>query len=300
MPVRNPAVVGQFYDANPERLRISVEHYLQKTADPLILPEMQMALPPLRMLETEPVAARCVLLPHAGYVYSGRVAGQTLARVCLPDTLVILCPNHTGQGAPLAVWPEGGWRTPLGEVPLDQTVVEALLALQVNEKTLFTADTTAHMREHSLEVILPFLQVHTPQACIVPIAVRCDVQTLQHASIGLAAVIAEQEKKGHTIGIVVSSDMNHFKTLEETILRDAAALIPLLEGNPMKLLQTVFEQKISMCGVLPAALAFFALLHLAEKTQTTPPKPTLIAYETSATMSNDTKRVVGYAGLVLG
>lgn len=143
MPLRQPVVAGRFYPAEPEALRAEVRAWLargDKHAGQYAAPE----------------ASRLfgVMLPHAGYVYSGQVMGATLSGLRLPRTLVILCPNHTGQGQPLGVWPQGAWLTPLGPVPVDA----ALAAQLITNNGGFAPDILSHLGEHSIEVLLPFLQ----------------------------------------------------------------------------------------------------------------------------------------------
>jgi len=131
---REPAVAGRFYPGDAARLARDVTEMLGPPAP---------AAP-----------AVGVLAPHAGYMYSGGVAGATYARVDVPQRAVVLCPNHTGRGAAVALWPDGGWWTPLGRVPIDEPLSEALRSCPAVEE-----DRAAHLREHSLEVQLPFLQV---------------------------------------------------------------------------------------------------------------------------------------------
>ena len=162
MAIRPPAVAGMFYDVRPDRLERTVRECLGPQGP---------AKPPVRAAAPEaaraPAAALGAIVPHAGYVYSGPVAGAVYAAVAVPSTAVILCPNHTGRGAPLALDPSSAWRTPLGDVPVDRGLAERLLALCPS----LEEDAEAHRREHSLEVQLPFLQVLRPGVRIVPISI---------------------------------------------------------------------------------------------------------------------------------
>ena len=150
--VRQPAVAGRFYPANAQHLRAEVETY---TTAPAGAPSE----PKIRTLG-------CVV-PHAGYMYSGHVAGAVYRRLEMPRSMVILCPNHTGQGEPLAILSEGAWRTPLGNVPVNEEVADRLKS----RMPLLSEDQAAHRYEHALEVQLPFLQVLAPGFQFVPIAV---------------------------------------------------------------------------------------------------------------------------------
>ena len=245
------------------------------------------------------------MLPHAGYTYCGKVLGATLASpwngssagASLPERLIILCPNHTGRGAPLAVWPKGTWRTPLGSMPVDADMTAALCGTGG-----FVPDMQAHLDEHSLEVLLPFLQCLPPPQgkagatrSITPVCVG----TMQHrallqAGLALADAVRQYEKQGDRVGIIVSSDMNHFDNQEATMHKDALALSQALACDPEGLLAVVERNKISMCGAAPMALALFAAHALGE------PWAELCLYDTSATASGETHRVVGYAGLRFG
>lgn len=272
MSDRHPCVAGAFYSADPAQLQTSISHYL---------------LPPPTQEQDIP---RMLILPHAGHVYCGQVIGAVLSRVCLAQTLIMLCPNHTGQGHPLALWPEGQWFSPLGPVKVDSEVANALLALDAG----FIADTKAHIHEHSLEVLLPFLQIHSPQSRIVPISVALhDAAALQRAGQALGEVLLHREALGHKSTIIVSSDMNHFDNQQETLRKDGLALAQLLALQPEALLRTVVQNNITMCGVLPAALAMYCLEMQGECTAE------LVHYTTSAAVTKDSQKVVGYCGIIV-
>ena len=298
MPERMPVVAGRFYPAAPDALQAEVRSYLAAG-------KSYSAAAPLDPSHA-PSARLCgLMLPHAGYVFCGKVLGATLASpwngasagASLPERLIILCPNHTGRGAPLAVWPKGTWRTPLGSMPVDAEMATALCSAGG-----FVPDMQAHLDEHSLEVLLPFLQCLPPPQgktgatrSITPICVG----TMQHkallqAGLALADAVRQCEKQGDRVGIIVSSDMNHFDNQESTLHKDAQALSQALACDPEGLLAVVERNKISMCGAAPMALALFAAHALGE------PWAELCMYDTSATASGDTHRVVGYAGLRFG
>ena len=268
MPDRRPVAAGRFYPGEPARLRKEVTTFLgsgKETLEPLM-----------------------IMLPHAGYIFCGSVIGTTLAGVHLPPTLIVLCPNHSGRGRPFSVWPEGAWLTPLGPVETDA----ALAARCLEAGGGFEANTDAHMQEHSLEVILPFLQCLRHDVRIVPIcAALHDMDGLRKAGEALAEIVREEREAGRQAMLLVSSDMNHFDNQENTVLKDKRALEPLLMLEPEKLFTTVVEERISMCGVIPATAALFACKTLGAT------KARLTAYGTSAAASGDAGRVVGYAGV---
>ncbi|MEG2139943.1 MAG: AmmeMemoRadiSam system protein B [Bilophila sp.] len=283
MPDRAPLVAGQFYPADPLALAAEVDTFLNAPAKTLV--------------KKTPLLT---LLPHAGYVFCGSVIGATLAEVQLPDRLILLGPNHSGQGAPLAVWPDGVWQTPLGNVPVDTALTTALTTAASDAG--FRANTKAHLKEHSLEVLLPFLQrAAPPNLRITPICVSCQPDRLEGAAHALASAVractGETSGIPHSIGLIVSSDMNHYADKATTDTLDNLALAPLLALDPVRLFNTVAENRISMCGVLPATLGLFAcaLLGLTPHTG----KARLVRHTTSAEACGDTARVVGYAGVYL-
>ena len=267
MSDRHPAVAGRFYTGNPARLRQEVENYLGAAREDL--------------------APLMVMLPHAGYVFCGSIIGETLSKVRLPQSVFLLGPNHSGRGRPLSVWPDGKWLTPLGPVEVDAE----LAARCLNTTAGFEANLDAHATEHSLEVLLPFLQCHTPGIRVVPVAVALNkLEGLRAAGEAIARCIREEGEAGRDVALVVSSDMNHFDNQEATVQKDTKALAPLLDLLPEELFNTVRAERISMCGVCPATVALFASKDLGAR------EAKLVAYGTSAAASGDTGRVVGYAG----
>ena len=270
MSLRPALVAGQFYPGSPTALLHAVAGYL-------------------RAEETPPSRAQALLtmLPHAGYAYCGEVIGATLSQIALPSRLILLGPNHTGRGAPLSVWPDGAWRTPLGDVPVDTEMASALIDTPAAG---YVADKAAHMGEHSLEVLLPFLQVLIPDLRVTPVCVACRPQELEAAGAALAQAVRRQTGSATSIGFIVSSDMNHYADQETTLRLDNAALDAFLTLDPVLLFNTVAEQRISMCGVLPATLALFAAQALGAD------RAVLTRHATSADVSGDAARVVGYAG----
>ena len=291
MPQRSPAVAGHFYEGNPAVLARQVDAWLNPAAPLPIDPEM-LALLPSCVADAdsgEPVPALLTMLPHAGHIFCGAVIGKTLSRTLLPRRLVLLCPNHTGLGRGLAVWPSGLWNTPLGDVPVDEELADALADCDAG----FVRDTAAHMREHALEVQLPFLQRRIPELRIAPVCVHVMPSALEPAGTALAGIIRKFREQGEDVGIVVSSDMNHYAPREETLRRDSGALAAFLAADPVGLYNTVHRGGISMCGVCPATLALFAARTLNATSAA------LTGYTTSGKATGDESAVVGYAGAYL-
>jgi AmmeMemoRadiSam system protein B len=268
--VRHPAVAGQFYAAEAGVLERDLDEYLAPESG-----------------EAEFADAIACLAPHAGYMYSGHVAGAVYRRLPARPRYVVLGPNHFGRGEPLALMSEGTWLTPLGEVPLDPE-----LARVVREACpAVTEDSVAHAREHSLEVQIPFLQRAGRDFTLLPIAVGVgDYASLE--SLGHAVARAIRESAQPAL-IVASSDMNHYQPDDVTRRLDQKAIDRLLDLDPAGLHETVLRERISMCGFGPAVAMLVAALDLGAK------RAELVRYATSADRGGPWDRVVGYAGIVV-
>jgi len=270
--IRQPAVAGRFYPANPQRLRNEVEAFT--------------ALPGNALVEAKIRALGCVV-PHAGYMYSGHVAGAVFRRLELPQSMVILCPNHTGMGEPLAIMSEGGWHTPLGDVAID----EELAAEFKQHMPLLSEDEEAHRTEHALEVQLPFLQVLAPGFRFVPITVgTSNFEVLSSLGVAMGNVLAKRD--GRCL-VIASSDMNHYESDSVTRIKDRRAIDRLLALDARGLYDVVREGNISMCGYGPAVV----MLTTARKLGAS--KAELVRYATSGDVSDDRSMVVGYAGIAV-
>jgi MEMO1 family protein len=272
--LRLPAVDGRFYASDPEALARDVERLMQSPAT-------------ASESRGRPVShARAVVVPHAGYVYSGSIAGATFARVAVPDCVVILGPNHTGLGARRALWSRGAWRVPLADVPIAEDLADAL-----GREAALEHDAAAHLREHSIEVELPFLVRCRPDVHIVPVCLALlDADECRAIGVGIARAV---RSSGREVLLVASTDMSHYVSAETARARDQLALARLLALDPEGLYQTVVEHDISMCGFVPTCVALFAARELgAISTE-------LVRYGNSGETSGDFQRVVGYAGVVI-
>jgi AmmeMemoRadiSam system protein B len=268
MATRLPAVAGAFYPAQPERLREEVRRNLPDDVSP------------------EPAFGAVV--PHAGYVYSGPVAGAVYARLRIPRTVVILCPNHTGRGKPAALDPADSWRTPLGDVPLDPAIAERLTFLAPS----IERDAEAHRREHSLEVQLPFLQMRRPDVALVPVCLgEPRLALCREVGEALARICAESAEPPL---ILASSDMNHYESRDVGSRKDERALARIEALDPEGLFRTVRQESISMCGFLPATALLFAARSAGAA------RVRVIARRDSGDETGDVGSVVGYAGVVMG
>ncbi|HEX3102830.1 MAG TPA: AmmeMemoRadiSam system protein B [Terriglobales bacterium] len=264
--LREPAVAGRFYPANPERLRADIQSYLPSCK------------------KTPAIAC---LVPHAGYMYSGQVAAAVFSRLALPASCIVLGPNHTGRGHPLAIMNRGAWRTPLGEISVDCDLAEKLIL----EFPALSEDSAAHRLEHSIEVEIPFLQVCRPDIKFVPIAIGTgQLILLEQLGQALAEVLKANKEPALIVG---SSDMNHYEDNATTRVKDRKAIDKILALDAPGLYQTVMNESISMCGFGPAVAMLTAARRLGAQ------KAELVQYATSADVSGDHKVTVGYAGIII-
>ncbi len=265
--VREPAVAGRFYPASSAELRDDVLSYLSP--------------------QKERVRAIGCMAPHAGYIYSGQVAGAVFSRIEIPEVCLLLCPNHTGRGHPLAIMKEGEWRTPLGTARIDSELAEKLMQMF----PALSEDSAAHQWEHAIEVELPFLQVLKPRFKFVPLAIGTGRQLILH-ELGEAIALVIQTIEAPVL-IVASSDMNHYEDDATTRVKDRKAIERILALDPAGLYEVVITESISMCGFGPAIAMLTAANRLGAK------KAELVQYSTSGDVSGDVESVVGYAGIVI-
>jgi MEMO1 family protein len=267
--IREPAVAGRFYPANPRELKKQIEQFAGGA------------------LSSHKLQALGCVVPHAGYMYSGHVAGAVFQRLALPAKYIILCPRHYREGQPVAIMSEGSWRTPLGEARIDSA-----LALELkNACNLLREDSVAHRMEHSLEVQLPFLQELVGDFQFVPIALGTDrFGALEELGRAMGEVLA---KRNEAVLIVASSDMNHYESDDITRAKDRKAIDQILKLDPRGLFDTVRHEGITMCGFGPAVSMLTAAKQLGAR------RAEVIRYATSGDITGDREEVVGYAGMVV-
>jgi AmmeMemoRadiSam system protein B len=264
--LRQPAVADRFYPANPA----------------ILAREIEKMTPPV----DNPRPALAVVAPHAGFVYSGAVAAETFASVHIPKTVIILGPNHHGQGAPVALSTRD-WQMPMGIVPNATDIGKALLAACPH----ILADELAHRYEHSLEVQVPFLQARQPEISIVPLVIsHISYPLCQEVGAAIARVIADS---GQDILIVASSDMTHYEPRAAADKKDHYALKKLADMDPSILYHAILDYQISMCGIIPVTIALIAAKALGATSAK------LVRYTDSGEVSGDSSQVVGYAGVIL-
>ncbi len=265
--VRQPAVAGRFYPGQPDVLRAEVDSYLYTP--------------------TKRGSARGCVVPHAGYMYSGHVAGAVYSECKIPNRCIVLCPNHTGRGQALSIMSNGEWETPLGRVPVDSALADALK----QSVSHLSEDIEAHRAEHAIEVQLPFLQVRQPDFMFVPIALGTrQFEILEALGSAIAAVVAKQ---ADPILIIASSDLNHYENDRITRVKDHKAIDQILALDPRGLFDVVMKEEISMCGFGPTVTMLTAVKELGAK------HTYMVKYATSGDVSGDRDMVVGYAGILI-
>ncbi|MFC1861873.1 AmmeMemoRadiSam system protein B [Chloroflexota bacterium] len=267
MMIRNPVVAGQFYPGSPDQLRSMIKGMVDEKA------------------AKEEVIG--LISPHAGYVFSGSVAGAVVSRIKFKDTFIIMGPNHTGSGKPFGIMTEGVWKTPLGDVEIDAKLGKQILAAS----NLLQEDHLAHLDEHSLEVQLPFLQYFKPDVQIVPIVLAyADGATYKDIGRGIAEAIKKLNKE---VVILASSDMTHYESQESAQRKDTQAIKAILNLDEDELLKRVQELNISMCGYAPVVSLIYAAKELGAA------GAELVRYQTSGDTTGDYASVVGYAGIII-
>ncbi|HEV2418716.1 MAG TPA: AmmeMemoRadiSam system protein B [Terriglobia bacterium] len=266
--VRLPAVAGRFYPSTPAELMRDVDGYME----PSVVVE----------------GALGCIAPHAGYMYSGRVAGAVYSRLPARSCFLILGPNHFGRGSePLALTPDAHWRSPLGDVPINS----GLAAMIRSHCPALAEDAAAHEREHSIEVQLPFLQRRAAGFSFAPISVGAvGYETLVELGQGIARALREFPDP---VMIVASSDMNHYEPDALTRIKDGEAIERILALDTKGLYEVVRRRDISMCGIGPAIAMLTAVKEMGASSAI------LAKYATSADAGGDASAVVGYAGIVI-
>ncbi len=266
--LRLPAVSDRFYPSNPGELTALIRQYT--TADK----------------NHAAITARACLVPHAGYVYSGHVAGAVYARIAIPKKILLLGVRHYPHGANAAILSSGAWRTPLGDAPVDEQLAEALVAAC----PLLREDSLAHSTEHSLEVQIPFMQVMQPGFTFVPVALgRVRYEDLVTVGEAIGGVLAASREE---ILLLTTSDLNHYEDDRTTREKDRKAIDRILARDARALYDTCRNEAISMCGLGPAVAMLTALQSLGAM------RAELVRYATSGDVSGDYSTVVGYAGML--
>jgi AmmeMemoRadiSam system protein B len=266
--LRLPSVSGRFYPSQPTELAVLIREYTK--TDKTVMPAL----------------AKACLVPHAGYIYSGHVAGAVYARIAIPKKIVVLGVRHYPRGENAAILSSGAWRTPLGDAAIDEALAEALR----EACPLLREDSVAHSSEHSLEVQIPFLQVLQPGFTFVPVAlgtVRFEDLVAVGEAIGSVLAASKEE-----ILLLTTSDLNHYENEATTRVKDQKAIERILALDARGLYDTCRNEAISMCGLGPVVVMLTALRRLGST------RAELVRYATSGDISGDLGAVVGYAGMI--
>ncbi len=265
--IRKPVVAGMFYPGSAPLLRQKIGELVDEGA----VKEDILGL----------------VSPHAGYMYSGHVAGAVISRVLFKDTFVIMGPNHTGLGQPFSIMVEGVWETPLGDVEIDTELASAILEATPSLRE----DYAAHLEEHSIEVQLPFLQYFKPDVKLVPIVLAKGTADI-YKEVG-HGIAASCKSLGREAIIMASSDMNHYEPHHIANDKDNKAIEAILALDEDELLSRVAEFRISMCGHGPAVALLSACKEMGAA------GAELICHQTSGDVTGDHHSVVGYAGILI-
>ncbi len=276
--IRYPVVSGTFYPGSINKLRQMISDLMKLRLGPNVSDiDVPVSRPMGRNL--------AVIVPHAGYIYSGSVAVHAYVEVAKqgkPTLVVLLGPNHTGRGAKVGVWNTGYWITPFGQVQVDEEAADLLL----RNCEICKSDFDSHLMEHSLEVQLPFLQYLFADFKILPITIsQVSAQICQKIALGLDALASSYTN----VLFVVSTDLNHYEDQGITLKKDSLAIEKIVSKDPNGLLRVVLDEDISMCGVFPV-VAFLQMKTFA--------RPRLLCHATSGDVTGELSQVVGYAGFI--
>ncbi len=253
--------------------------------------EIKKFLPQVNKLEK--IDAISCICPHAGWIYSGYVAGEVYSLINPADLYVLLGPNHTGLGKEVSLFDSGFWEGPLGKINIDTDFVQLLL----KNSEFLEKDVLAHYREHSLEVQIPFLQFITQKNFnIVPIIIRSqEYQICNDIGNSIASAIKKYKEKfpEKKVVLIASTDMTHYEPKDYAVKLDTMAIEQIIKLSAKGLYDTVLTYGISMCGVIPTVCVIIASKILGAKSAK------LIKYQTSGDVNGDYAQVVGYAGIII-
>ncbi|OCC16456.1 putative dioxygenase [Dissulfuribacter thermophilus] len=267
MILRRPAVADQFYPGDPDRLHYEIGKLMGD--------------------QSGNEKAVAVISPHAGYMYSGHVAGAVFSKIRIPPTCIILGPNHTGFGAPISVMSEGIWQMPMGDVAIDSPLAKRILEYYPEAEE----DVEAHLYEHSLEVQVPFLQYKQNDLKICPICLsRLSFEESRRLGEAISRAVSETDLD---VLIVASTDMTHYESGDVANEKDRLAIERILSMDPEGLYNTVLLNQITMCGFIPTVVTLVAAMGLGAT------KARLIKYATSGDITGDYRQVVGYSSFII-
>lgn len=270
--IRSPAVAGQFYPADARKVEAELDRVIQPTATPR--------------------HAIAIVVPHAGWTYSGATAGIVYSAVKIPDHVIMVGPNHRCVGSAYALFDAGKWQTPVGDVPIDEPLAAELL----DKCDLLAEDPHAHNVEHSLEVQVPMLRRVNPQVRVVPLMIgggwpeSGGRAMLRDIGAAIATTVREY---GKPVLLLASTDLNHYEDQETSHIKDKLVLDAVVNLDEDTLMDRVRDVNVSMCGVA----ATYIVIHAAKKLGAR--QAELLDYRTSGDVTGDFTSAVGYGGVMI-
>ncbi|MBQ8018055.1 MAG: AmmeMemoRadiSam system protein B [Methanobrevibacter sp.] len=276
--LRQPAVAGSFYPNDPDKLKELIESSFLDDAGVGYVPE-------LNSFDGSDYPIN-IMVPHAGYQYSGAIASHGYCEIVkngFPEVFIIISPNHTGFGSEISVFNEGEWITPLGNIEVDSEFANKI----IDSSDIASADFSAHLREHSIEVQLPFLQYFSSDFKIVPITMG--KQTFVTSNDLANAIFNAANELNKSYCVIASTDLSHFNNQEKANKVDGFVLEDIEEMNEFKLFEEVVQYNITMCGYGPVMTAISLSKRCGKNNSE------ILAYGTSGDVSGDFTSVVGYA-----
>ncbi|MDR2966743.1 MAG: AmmeMemoRadiSam system protein B [Methanobacteriaceae archaeon] len=279
--IRKPAVSGLFYDSDPEDLKKTIENCFKHELGPGKIPTLAKS----KKNQSKDGKIYGAIAPHAGYVYSGPVAAHAYYQLVengFPETFIILSPNHTGIGTGVSIFNEGSWDTPLGTIKIDEEFSQEL----IKTSEIIDPDFRAHLKEHSCEVHLPFLQYFSNDFKIVPIVMWMqDITSSEEIAEGIVKVA---KSLNTSISIIASTDLTHYAPQEIASKQDDLILDKISKMDEKELLKDIENFNISMCGYGPTIATIKATREFGAN------KCDILKYATSGNISGDLSSVVGY------
>ena len=265
--IRNSIVDGQFYPSDATKISKVIKEFGPR--------------------EGAQISAKGIILPHAGYPYSGKVAITTVAKVLPKKKLLMLGPNHTGLGASFGLWDRGAWKTPLGQIEIDQDLAKVIL----DAGNSIRPDYLCHQQEHSIEVELPIIQHFFKEFKFVPIA--CKISNIQTYKKVAEQIVEAVKGDKENLLMVASTDLTHYESDSVARKKDREAIEAIINLDEKDLLQKVDKFNITMCGVAPVVVLILCLKKLGAK------KSQVALYQTSGDVCGDKESVVGYVGIII-
>mgnify|MGYP000356632328 CR=1 FL=1 len=263
--LREPVVAGMFYERDSYALKRQINNFLINVDK-----------------KEKPTG---IVTPHAGYVYSGKVAGEVYSSIEIPETLIIMGPNHTGLGPSVSIMSEGVWRTPLGDAKINEPMAKEI----IRRSKVAKKDHLAHINEHSIEVQLPFIQELKKSFTFIPIIFgESAPDRLKDVGNAIYDVIKEKNCL-----LISSTDLTHYEDADTARKKDTLVLETIEKLNEEEMLKYIQKYDISMCGWMPTYVLLYVCKLLGAK------KGKIIKYMNSGDTSGDYSQVVGYGGAII-